>query len=429
MSSFIRYHATLFRENVSDIHARRYVAMGVSGSITAAIMAILNFSNNMYLAASIDVFLAISAMSVLIYSIRTKKYEQCFLLIISVAFFILLPILYFASGGYASGMPAFLLYAIVFTISTLAPGKALVFSILETILYLAICFISYIYPSTVTWIKSGAYLFWSVFSGVVCVSASIVIVIYITQFEYQIQRKTLEQQNQTLRHYDEMKNSFLTTVAHEIKNPLAAISIHTRDSKEILEEDTIDIPQLQENLKITNQIVGRINRILLDLMDTVSIEQGRLSLSLNPIYLSAVIQESARFYFDDNNINGNVLKLDIDENLPAINGDLPRLLQVLNNLISNADRHTKNGTITVSLRPHEKGQMISVSDTGSGMSEYMRNNALTGYVSASKDYWRHGIGLYVCNQIVTAHGGDIWIDSEVGKGTTISFVLPTEKEM
>lgn len=82
------------------------------------------------------------------------------------------------------------------------------------------------------------------------------------------------------------------------------------------------------------------------------------------------------------------------------------------------------GTITLSLSRGEHAQVICVSDTGSGMSKEMQKNAFRGYVSEDQDYWRHGIGLYVCHQIVTAHGGSIWIESREGAGTRVFFSLP-----
>ncbi len=113
--------------------------------------------------------------------------------------------------------------------------------------------------------------------------------------------------------------------------------------------------------------------------------------------------------------------------LPEISADPERLIQVVTNLISNAERHTQNGTITISLTGEPGWQTICVSDTGTGMSEEMRKNALKGYVSADKDYWRHGIGLYVCHQIITAHGGKIWLKSKEGEGTQVFFSLPEEE--
>ena len=63
------------------------------------------------------------------------------------------------------------------------------------------------------------------------------------------------------------------------------------------------------------------------------------------------------------------------------------------------------------------------------MGEELKNKALEGYVSVSKEYWRHGIGLYVCHKIITAHKGDIWIESELGKGTAVSFTLPQSEDI
>ena len=96
----------------------------------------------------------------------------------------------------------------------------------------------------------------------------------------------------------------------------------------------------------------------------------------------------------------------------------------MENILSNSFRHTKNGRIVITLEACEDGQKICVADNGEGMNAYMCENALKGYVSANKDYWRHGIGLYICHQIVTAHEGSIKIKSEVGKGTEVTFSLP-----
>ena len=107
-----------------------------------------------------------------------------------------------------------------------------------------------------------------------------------------------------------------------------------------------------------------------------------------------------------------------------IHADSARLAQVISNLLSNALQHTKAGTITVSLAGQDEDQLVSVTDTGEGMPEEIRDRALEGYVSTSQDYWRHGIGLYICHQIIQAHGGRIWIESKPGEGTKVSFSLP-----
>ena len=83
--------------------------------------------------------------------------------------------------------------------------------------------------------------------------------------------------------------------------------------------------------------------------------------------------------------------------------------------------------ITVKLTRTDKNQIVGVTDTGEGMDMEMARIALKQYVSTKADYWRHGIGLYICRQIITAHGGDIWIDSEKGRGTTVTVTLPASR--
>ena len=147
----------------------------------------------------------------------------------------------------------------------------------------------------------------------------------------------------------------------------------------------------------------------------------------SPSDLGALLHSVEKDFSSHPSSGNNQLVLTLQPDLPEISADPERLIQVITNLISNAERHTRNGTITISLTGEPGWQTICVSDTGTGMSEEMRKNALKGYVSADKDYWRHGIGLYVCHQIITAHGGKIWLKSKEGEGTQVFFSLPEEE--
>ena len=248
--------------------------------------------------------------------------------------------------------------------------------------------------------------------------------LYLHLREYTLQRKRLQEQNKKLQQYDASRSAFLTTVSHEIKNPLNAINLYARDTAELMEEAPLDLALMRENQETIEKMVIRIDRILVDLKDTVAIEQGRLSLSLTPVRLDKLLREVSEQYFGRNFTAGNTLVLDLDGSLPPIHADSARLAQVISNLLSNALQHTKAGTITVSLAGQDEDQLVSVTDTGEGMPEEIRDRALEGYVSTSQDYWRHGIGLYICHQIIQAHGGRIWIESKPGEGTKVSFSLP-----
>ena len=179
-------------------------------------------------------------------------------------------------------MPAFFVFAIIFTVLMLEKWRALIVSLLEIVLYMGLCLVAYHFPDSVTPFATEKDRLADVLLAFVSVSIVCGIVLYFHLKEYNQQQILLKEQNQRLRSLDNAKSTFLTTVAHEIKNPLNSISLHARDTSELLEEDPLDFSLMQENLRTIEQSVMRIDRIVLDLMDTVSIEQGRLALSLMP---------------------------------------------------------------------------------------------------------------------------------------------------
>ena len=140
--------------------------------------------------------------------------------------------------------------------------------------------------------------------------------------------------------------------------------------------------------------------------------------------LSELLRDVSATYFGKNNTSGNRLVLDLDESLPPINADYARLTQVVTNILANAMQHTQNGSVTISLFSKEGEQITVIADNGEGMREEVRSKVFTGYISGSEDYWRHGIGLYVCHHIVEAHGGKISLESCLGQGTTVTFAIP-----
>ena len=410
-----------------DFRVRLFNILASGGTIISLIMAFLSFGTGSWGNVLINFALVVISGGLFLYSYYSGKYQRCYLITIVLIFLIVFPIIFFTSGGYHGGMPAFFVFAIIFTVLMLEKWRALIVSLLEIVLSMGLCLVAYHFPDSVTPFATEKDRLADVLLAFVSVSIVCGIVLYFHLKEYNQQQILLKEQNQRLRSLDNAKSTFLTTVAHEIKNPLNSISLHARDTSELLEEDPLDFSLMQENLHTIEQSVMRIDRIVLDLMDTVSIEQGRLALSLVPSDLGALLHSVEKDFGSHPSPVINQLVLTIQPNLPEISADPERLIQVVTNLISNAERHTRNGIITISLSGGPRWQTICVSDTGSGMSEEMRKNALKGYVSADKDYWRHGIGLYVCHQIITAHGGKIWIESEEGKGTRVFFSLPEEE--
>ena len=416
--------AVRFFDRELDFRVRLFNVLAIAGTAISAATLLLNMITAMWASAALSAVLTVLSAGLLIFTYKTGKYRVGYLVTIAVIFMLLFPILFFTSGGYRSGMPSMFIFAVLFTVLMLEGKTALFVSVAEILEYIAVSVIGYLNPGLVTWFAAESEMLADILITTTAVAVSCGVVLYLHLREYEAQRVKLAEQNDRLKRNDEVKSVFLTTVAHEIKNPLNAINLHARDTFELLDEPNPEIQIMKENQKTIEKMVVRIDRIVVELMDTVAIEQGRLSLDLAPVRLSQLLREAAEKYFGKADMADNKLVLELDDTLPLISADYARIMQVVTNLLSNSLRHTKNGVIVISLKKQNSEQIVSVSDNGTGMSDEIKARAFDGYVSVSDEYWRHGIGLYVSRRIVEAHGGKIWIESEPGRGTAVSFTLP-----
>ncbi len=407
-----------------DFRVRLFNVLAIAGVGISAATFILNIVTAMWASTVLSAVLTVLSAGLVIFTYKTGKYQIGYTVTIVTIFMILFPILFFASGGYKGGMPSMFIFAVLFTVLMLTGVKALLVSLAEIAEYIAVCVIGYLNPQLVTWFHTDAEMLTDILVTTTAVSISCGAVLFLHLREYECQRKQLAEQNELLKRHDEVKSVFLTTVAHEIKNPLNAINLHARDTFELLDEPCHEFETMKENQRTIEKMVVRIDRIVVELMDTVAIEQGRLALDISSVRLSQLLREGAQTVSFGN--NEAVFKL--DESLPPIRADYARIIQVITNLLSNSIQHTQNGVITITLERQGSNQLVSVADNGEGMSEEIKEKAFEGYVSVSREYWRHGIGLFVCHQIIEAHGGKIWIESELGRGTKVSFTLPFSEE-
>ena len=406
-----------------DSRVRLFNILAFGGIIISFFTIVISIVTNMWETAFLSFLLLCISIFLMVFTQKTMQYQVAYIITIIVIFIILLPFMFFTSGAHQSGMPSIFLLAVLFTILMIEGKKAILISIVEILEYSFICLFAYFHPELVIHYENEWQVLMDIlfaFSFVSLISGG---VLYFHLKEFDKQKILLQEQNKKLKHYDESRKLFLTTVSHEIKNPLNAIYVHALDTKELLDERKIDRKIIRNNQETISNMVMRIDRILTDLKDTVAIEQGRLSLSLSEVLLENLVSEVANTYFKKNNTNNNKLTLEIST-LPKIKADPARIIQVITNLLDNAIKHTKSGYISIKVFKVDGGQAISVSDNGEGMSEDEINKVFKGYTSENKEPWRQGIGLYVSYQIVEAHGGKIKITSTLNKGTTVTFCLP-----
>jgi sensor histidine kinase YesM len=228
--------------------------------------------------------------------------------------------------------------------------------------------------------------------------------------------------NAKLRAADEVKDRFLAHTSHELRTPLHGIiniaqSIVSRDQ----DMDKRSIKDIGLLLKISK----RMSSLLDDLLELLTLKENGIRLHLSPLRLDAVVPGVLDMlaYLTEN----KPVKLisAIPENLPPIQADEKRLIQILFNLVHNAIKHTREGFITVSAEEAGGTIIIKVTDTGAGIRENDLKVIFLPYEQgAGGEGGGFGLGLSICKQLVELHGGQLDVLSEPGKGTTFQFSLP-----
>ena len=215
----------------------------------------------------------------------------------------------------------------------------------------------------------------------------------------------------------------LAVVAHDLRNPLHAISVGVGTLLPRIAE-----PTLRRPVERIQRSALRMERLLQDLLDIHAIEGGHFTVSKGEVAPTAVILTALE---SQQNLAGQtsvIINTDIAPAIPPIEADEERVLQVLENLVGNALKFTPpGGVVTVGARraPEPGWVLFSVRDNGPGISpEHLPRVFDRFWQAQSSDRRGSGLGLAICKAIVEAHGGRIWVESEPGKGASFLFTLP-----
>jgi two-component system sensor histidine kinase BaeS len=222
-----------------------------------------------------------------------------------------------------------------------------------------------------------------------------------------------------LKSSDEQRRSFLADVAHELRTPLSVI----RGQAEALADGVY--PPDSEHIAPILDATRSLEVLVEDLRTLVLTEAGSLVLNREPVEPGALIQEVLASFDAQAEAFGVSLSSTVDKGVPTTNIDPARMRSALANVISNAIRHTPDGgSIRVEVKPADKHVVITVSDTGEGIAPDLLPRIFERFVRGPGSAGS-GLGLAITNDIVTAHGGTIEIESTPGVGTTVRMTLPT----
>ncbi len=224
---------------------------------------------------------------------------------------------------------------------------------------------------------------------------------------------------------ERMKNDFVATVSHELRTPLTSISGYL---DLILEGDTGPVNGLQQEfLGIVRSNAERLRHLIDDLLDVEKIEAGRIQLKLSPVRLDRLVAEAVRT-MDAAAARGGLELAGVIPGAVEVEGDPDRLTQVLINLLSNAVKFTPQGRVEVTLKSVGSRALVTVRDTGIGISREDQARLFDKFFRADNEYTRRvggtGLGLSIVKAIVELHGGEVRLESEPGVGTTVRVWLP-----
>jgi signal transduction histidine kinase len=225
---------------------------------------------------------------------------------------------------------------------------------------------------------------------------------------------------------ERIKTDFVATVSHEFKTPLTSIIM----GASMLEGGNLGIVS-EEQMDVVKAIIEdgeKLSGFVTELLEVSKLESGKAVYSFEPCSLSAIIESSVRQFSETAGRENVTIVNDVDENLSRIFSDFERVTWVMNNLLSNALKYTRSGdSITISAK--RIGNMIetSVKDTGDGIpSEYL-DRIFDKFVQVKGhdiEARGTGLGLAVAKEIITAHRGEISVESEMDAGSTFRFTLP-----
>lgn len=228
----------------------------------------------------------------------------------------------------------------------------------------------------------------------------------------------------SFKELDVAKTNFIATVSHELKTPLASSDL----SIKLLEDDRISVltndqKELVDQLKIDNQ---RMLKILSELLNLSQVESGKIRLTTGPVSINTIIETSLSNVSASVKEKKIIIKTNLEQ-LPEISGDADKISWVINNFLTNAVKFSpEESGILVSSFQKEQKIFVEVKDEGPGIDPAFYDKIFERYfqIPGRSDKKGSGIGLAICKELILAMGGNIWVKSEPGQGSTFGFNLP-----
>jgi light-regulated signal transduction histidine kinase (bacteriophytochrome) len=228
----------------------------------------------------------------------------------------------------------------------------------------------------------------------------------------------------------EARDDLVAVVSHDLKNPLAAIQVHTGlILRAVSSEEGGPWRRVQSSMERIQRSTERMNTLIRDLLDLARIEAGRFTVSTKPEPIEGLMEECLEILTPLAEQKHIRLSHSVSGSNLLVAADRERIFQVLSNILGNAIKFTpEQGAISLSVNPEGNVIRFAIRDTGPGIPREQLPQIFNRYWQARKQESKGtGLGLYIVKGIIEAHGGRVWADSEEGRGSTFYFTLPVAR--
>jgi len=244
--------------------------------------------------------------------------------------------------------------------------------------------------------------------------------------------RELSESNERLRELDEVKTQFVSVAAHQLRTPLTGIkwSLHALLSGRVDDLSNEQEKFVRDAFNATERVIKLVN----DLLNVSRLEEGRFGFTFSLQSIVPIIKQVCERHQDTAEQKHISFSLNVDEaGIPEVYADEERIDIVFDNMVNNALKYTKpNGEVAVSVFTKDGNVVVSVSDTGIGIPEKQKTHIFKRFFRARNAQLYHtngtGLGLYLSKNIVEQHDGDMYLESEEMKGTTVYATIPIPRE-
>ena len=255
------------------------------------------------------------------------------------------------------------------------------------------------------------------------ITLAVVVGSWVSALLYRKMHEETRQQLSMLQQKVQLQDDFVATISHELRTPLGFIKGY---STTLLRADTTwDDETKQEFLTIIDEEADRLSQLIDNILESAKLQSRSVQLDMQPLRLDALIRDVVlRVHSRHKNLEVEL----IFEQVPPIQGDNVRITQVFDNLFSNAAKYAEGSKIMVAVKEDNDNGclLVTFADRGPGIPKAYLPYIFERFyrVPGDRSSKGSGLGLYICNQIIMAHHGKIWVESELKKGTTFYIQLP-----